>query len=366
MKAFRRKADERPAIDRGARRLIDLEEARAVMIAAALLAVFLYFIKLILLPFLLPAVLAYICTPLLDGLAARTRWPRWIFAVLFFLFFLGVGGLFAVFAGERLVVEVRSLASDLQGMLERFVRDAVGDQPVRLLGYTVDAHQFVQGALARVRDWIAQSDKLVMLAGYSVAAMMGVFLTAVLLFYFLLSGHRIARGIFWMVPPHRRALADRIWQRLDPVLTRYFVGMIVVMMYATAASYVGLKYFLGIDHAVLLALLTGILETVPVVGPTSAAIIAGLVSLRTATGIMSIIDYALYATALRLSIDQLIGPFVLGTAAHVHPVLIIFCFLAGGIVFGIPGVILAVPVALLIKSTLATLYGDEADESPST
>jgi predicted PurR-regulated permease PerM len=224
----------------------------------------------------------------------------------------------------------------------------------------------VQGALARLRDWIAQSDKLVMLAGYSVAAMMGVFLTAVLLFYFLLSGHRIASGIFWMVPPHRRALANRIWQRLDPVLTRYFVGMIVVMMYATAASYVGLKYFLGIDHAVLLALLTGILETVPVVGPTSAAIIAGLVSLRTATGIMSIIDYALYATALRLSIDQLIGPFVLGTAAHVHPVLIIFCFLAGGIVFGIPGVILAVPVALLIKSTLATLYGDEAEESPST
>jgi predicted PurR-regulated permease PerM len=74
---------------------------------------------------------------------------------------------------------------------------------------------------------------------------------------------------------------------------------------------------------------------------------------------MSIVDYALYATALRLSIDQLLGPIVLGTAAHVHPVLIIFCFLAGGITFGIPGVILAVPVALLFKSTLATLYGDE-------
>jgi predicted PurR-regulated permease PerM len=196
--------------------------------------------------------------------------------------------------------------------------------------------------------------------------MMGVFLTVVLLFYFLISGQRIARGIFWMVPPHRRALARRIWERLDPVLTRYFVGMIVVMLYATAASYVGLKYFLNVEHAALLALLTGILETVPVVGPTSAAIIAGLVSLRTASGIMSIVDYALYAVALRLSIDQLIGPFVLGTAAHVHPVLIIFCFLAGGIVFGIPGVILAVPVALLIRSTLATLYGEENDEATST
>ncbi len=362
MKAAKRKAEnERPAVDQGARRLIDLEEARAVIIAAAALAVFLYFIKLILLPFLLPAVLAYICTPLLDRLAARTRWPRWLFAVLFFAFFFIVGALFAEFAGVRMIAEARAVAADLQGTLERFARNALGNQQLHLFGNTVDAHQLVQGLLARLRDWLGQSDVLITLAGYSLVAVMGVFLTAVLLFYFLISGRRVARGIFWMVPPHRRALADRIWQRLDPVLTRYFIGIIVVMIYATAASYVGLKYFLGIEHAVLLALLTGILETVPVIGPTSAAVIAGLVSLRTATGFMSIIDYALYATALRLSIDQFIGPLVLGTAAHVHPVLIIFCFLAGGIVFGIPGIIMAVPVALLIKSTLATLYGDEAD-----
>ncbi len=95
--------------------------------------------------------------------------------------------------------------------------------------------------------------------------------------------------------------------------------------------------------------------------PTSAAILAGLVSLRTATGTANIAEYALYATVLRLSIDQLVGPIVLGRAAHAHPVLIIFCFMAGGIVLGIPGVILAVPVALVVKITLATLYGDEAE-----
>lgn len=367
MKAARRRADDqRPAIDRGEQRLIDLEEARAVILAAAALAIFLYFIKLILLPFLLPAVLAYLCTPLLDRLATRTRWPRSLFAVLFFLFFLAVGALFVDFAGTRIFLEARGLTTDLQGTLERFVRDAIGSEPVRMLGYTADAHQLVQSMLDHLRDWLGQSDKLATLVGYGLLTIMGAFLMTVLLLYFLISGHSIARGIFWIVPPHRRALANRIWKRLDPVLTRYFLGMIVVMIYATAASYVGLKYFLGIEHAVLLALLTGILETVPVIGPTAAAVIAGLVSLRTATGFMSIIDYALYATALRLSIDQFIGPLVLGTAAHVHPVLIIFCFLAGGIVFGIPGVILAVPVALLIKSTLATLYGDEAEESAST
>jgi predicted PurR-regulated permease PerM len=121
---------------------------------------------------------------------------------------------------------------------------------------------------------------------------MGAFMTVVLLFYFLASGHTVARGLFWIVPPHRRALVARIWARLDPVLMRYFIGVFVVVVYATAASYVGLGVILGIRHAVLLALLTGILETLPFIGPTSAAILAGLVALRTATGLMSIFAYA--------------------------------------------------------------------------
>ena len=110
----------------------------------------------------------------------------------------------------------------------------------------------------------------------------------------------------------------------------------------------------------LLALLTGIAETLPFIGSTAVAIIAGLVALHTASGIMSIVAFAIYATVLRLSIDQLVAPLVLGRAANVHPVLIIFCFLAGAVTFGIAGVILSVPVALTVKTTLATLYADEA------
>ena len=361
MKAAKRKSDdERPHERERAARSLDSGETRAVMLAAAGLTVFLYFIKLILLPFVLPAILAYICTPGVDYLAERTRWPRLLFAVLFFLTILAIAGLFAAFAATRIAAQAVALGTDLQSLVEKFLTEAFGGGQIQFLGHTLNAHQMAQTAADRIADWISQTDHMALFAGYSIGAIMAVFLSAVLLFYFLVSGERIARGLLWIAPPHRRGLVKRIWSRLDPVLTRYFIGMIVVVIYATTASYIGLDLVLGVHHAILLALLTGILETVPVIGPTSAAVIAGLVSLQTATGFMSILDYALYATALRLSIDQLVGPIVLGTAAHVHPVLIIFCFLAGGIVFGVPGIILAVPVALLIKSTLATLYGDES------
>ena len=340
---------------------LDLGETRAIMIGAVVLTVFLYFIKLILLPFVLAGIVAYICTPLLDWAAKRTGWPRLLFAVTLFLLLLGAGMLVVVLAGRRLFVEALGIATDFQGMLEHLTGQTIGDEPIHLFGISLSAHDIAQAALERTRDWFAQTDQIELVTGYGLAGLMGAFLTVVLLFYFLVSGSRVARGLFWIVPPHRRPLVARIWARLDPVLIRYFIGVLGVVAYATVAAYVGLGVILGIEHAVFLALLTGLLETVPVIGSTAAAIIAGLVSLRTATGIINIVEYAIYATVLRLSIDQLVGPIVLGRAAHVHPVLIIFCFLAGGVVLGIPGVILAVPFALVIKSTLATLYGDHAE-----
>ncbi len=357
------KKHDEPRLSEGARiaGTLDSGEARAIMIGAALLIVFLYFIKLILLPFILAAILAYVFTPFLDWAARRSGWPRVLFAVALFVVLVGAGSLVLSLAGQRLMTEARAISVDFERLLENFTQQVVGEERIELFGVSMNAHDIVQAVLERTRDWLGQTDQLTLFTGYGLVSIMGAFLTVVLLFYFLVDGRSVAYGIFWIVPPRRRPLVARIWARLDPLLLRYFAGMLIVILYATVAAYVGLGVILGIRHAVFLALLTGILEIVPIVGSTAAAVIAGLVSLRTATGIMSIVDYAAYATLLRLSIDQIVGPIVLGRAAHVHPVMIIFCFLAGGIVLGIPGMILAVPAALVVKSTLATLYGDEPD-----
>jgi predicted PurR-regulated permease PerM len=154
-----------------------------------------------------------------------------------------------------------------------------------------------------------------------------------------------------------------IWTVLDPVLKRYLIGVFIVVAYAAVAAYIGLGVVLGIPHAVLLALLTGVLEMIPVIGPGASAVIAGLVAVHNAAGVGAIIAYALYATALRISIDQLFGPLALGAAARLHPALVIFCFLSGALLFGMIGVIMAVPVALVVKVTLALLYDEPATET---
>ena len=157
----------------------------------------------------------------------------------------------------------------------------------------------------------------------------------------------------------------RVLARVRPVLFRYFVGVAAVVAYAGIAAYVGLAVFLKLRHPIILAALTGFLETIPVVGPLLSAVIAGWAALREAETLWSVAAYVIYAIALRLSIDQIVGPAVLGDAARIHPTLVIFCFLAGGALFGIAGVILAVPAALALRVALATIH-HEPDRAPRT
>lgn len=70
-----------------------------------------------------------------------------------------------------------------------------------------------------------------------------------------------------------------------------------------------------------------------------------------------------FAIALRLSIDNVVGPIVLGEAARIHPVVVIMSFVCGAILFGVVGLLIAVPVAVCIKVTLQQYYAEPIADS---
>jgi predicted PurR-regulated permease PerM len=333
------------------------------MLLVILAAVLINQLQWVLLPFVIAGLLAYICTPAVGWLTARTRLPRALFAVAAFLLLLLFASLLAMLGVPSLIDGLRNTITDLQGVVTDAVRGAIGGAKVTLMGEAMNAEEIAQAVMANVRSGLADAGRIAALGTAAFATMIGAILTLVLLLYFLLSGPAIARGLLALVPPRQRPLLRRVAVQSDPVVRRYFGGVIVVVVYSTSAAYLGLGFVLGIPHAALLALMTGLFETIPLVGPIAAAVIAGLVALRHANGIGPIIAYAIYATALRLSIDQLLGPLVLGAAARLHPVAVMFCLVVGGTLFGIVGVILAVPVALVLRTTLVILY-DEPPAAP--
>jgi predicted PurR-regulated permease PerM len=309
----------------------------------------------VLLPFVIAAIIAYLCAPLIDWLSGRTRLPRRPVALCLLVFLIGVAVLAAVLGLPPLLRQLQSLLADLHGTVTDFVRTMMGTRSIQLSGATLDAQRLADLITGGLQQELT-GPQLLTVAGWGVAGLFGSMLIWVLIGYFLLDGRVIAAGLLWLVPPRQRPQAEHIWRELDPLLRRYFIGVAVVVAYATAVAYLGLSLLLGLHHALILALLTGVLEVIPMVGPVAAAVIAGLVAVQQAATSLDVWAYAGYATALRLSIDQLVGPIVLGNAARVHPVVVIFGFLAGAALFGIVGMILAVPIALLVKVALSVHY----------
>ena len=332
--------------------------ARSLMplvLAIGAVGLVLHLLQGILLPFVIAAVTAYVCAPLIDWAMARARLPRWPVALCVLALLMGTAALLGFVGLPVLVGQVQSLMTDLHGAVADLMRALIGKHSVHLLGATLDPEGVADQIVGALQRWMS-GGQLLTLVVWGAAAAFGFILVWVLMGYFLVDAPAIAAGLRWLVPPGQRLLVGQVWHELNPILRRYFIGVAVVVAYATAAAYLGLGSLLGLHHALALALLTGVLEIIPVIGPLAAAVLAGLVAVEQAATARDIWAYVGYAVALRLSIDQLVGPIVLGNAARLHPVVVIFCFLAGGALFGIVGMILAVPIALLVKMTLSVLY----------
>jgi len=302
----------------------------------------------ILLPFVTAGIVALLCTPLIERVKSRTGWPRWLVCWLLLLLLSSGVLLLGWLLVPPLASDLLRVGSDLHGALQSVLQGLLGE---RLLNIQVDPAQLASDAVLRLRQWVG-GDAILVLGTLGAAGFFGFILFWVLLAYFLLDEPRISAGLVWLVPPARRSFALRVWGDLAPTLRRYFAGVAIIAAYTTLAAYLGLGAILRLHHALLLALLTGILELLPVIGPLAAAVIAGLVAIGQYGGGSHVVAYVGYATALRVSIDQLVGPIVLGRAGRLPPVLVIFCFLVGGVLFGVTGVILSVPIALAVKSLL--------------
>jgi predicted PurR-regulated permease PerM len=345
--------------DEPTRRALSAPAVAIVLVSYGVVG-FLYLIRSILLPFVLAAIAAFVCAPLIEKLSGRSPRRRWLVAAAVLLALMALvaalGYVLIPVAKEQLL----ALLGDPQRTIAGFMKVLVGEHGIRFGGATLNANQVAAKAAAGMSEMVTNGERLFTVAAWGLSGLFKLVLTWVVLAYLLLDGPEAVHGLLWLVPPRRRPFVQELCQRATPILRRYFIGVALVVVYASAAAYLGLGYVLGLKHALFLALVTGVLELVPLIGPIASAVLAGLVAVRQATSPASIIEYIGYAIALRLSIDQFIGPIVLGRAAYVRPILVIACFLIGGVLLGVVGIVIAIPVALSIKIALTMRYEQAA------
>lgn len=292
----------------------------------------------------LPVIVALLVASVLAFPAAwlkRKGWRPGLAAITVFVAaLLLLGGLLTalmpIIAGELddLGQSVREGVLEVEGWL--------AEGPLGLTDAQVS--QMTEQALDQARE---NADRIVggALSGavMAIEVTAGILLAAVILFFFLKDGERIAGWIVDRAPPDRRDLLTDLGRRAWSTLQAYIGGTAIVGVVDAVFIGIGLL-ILGVPLVAPLMVLFFFAPFFPYVGAIAAGLVAILVALVTEGPVAALLVGAVVLAVQQLE-SNLLEPVVLGRAVELHPLVVLLSLTAGAVLGGITGAFLAVPVA---------------------
>ena len=225
------------------------------------------------------------------------------------------------------------------------------DQADRLAGQlaalnaTMDDEQTALGWLNQRFDLEGQVRGLVGSgagARAAVEAVTGVFLVLVLSVYFLADFRRIRATLYRLVPAGRRPRAILIGDQIYAKIGAYLLGNLAVSAVSGVVSFACLAAF-GVPYALFLAIVVAVLDLVPVVGTLVAAVavaaVALTVSVPACLGVLGVL------AAYKVIEDYVLMPRVIGHAVSIPATVTVVAVVVGGVLAGVAGAVVAIPVA---------------------
>jgi predicted PurR-regulated permease PerM len=195
------------------------------------------------------------------------------------------------------------------------------------------------------------------------SGLLDVLMILLMALYITTDGPRIARYLRAFLPPDRHEQASRVTSRIFVRLGGWVSGQILLCVIIGFISWVGLT-LIGVPYAVVLALIAGLLEAVPNVGPFITAVPAVIIAALYSPW------QALLVAILYLLIQQVenyvIVPRVMARAVELHPLAVLLALLVGGELMGVLGAVLAVPVTAAISVIVDEIRAERIAPSVDT
>ncbi|WP_299367014.1 AI-2E family transporter [Winogradskyella sp.] len=186
----------------------------------------------------------------------------------------------------------------------------------------------------------------------------GLFSVLFISFFFLKDSQLFENGIMMFVPKGNEARSKRSWNKIKDLLSRYFVGLIFQILILFVIYTVVLLIF-GIDNALVIAFLCALLNLVPYIGPLVSGFLMLLLSMSSNLGesfsevILPKTTYVMIGFVFAQLVDNFFSqPFIFSKSVKSHPLEIFLVIIIAGILFGIVGMIVAVPAYTAIKVIL--------------
>ena len=177
-------------------------------------------------------------------------------------------------------------------------------------------------------------------------------------FYLLKDGAEIKRWLTDLFPHKSRGRVLRLFDTLLTALRAYICSQLVL---CAITGVVVLAYFklMGLPYASVFALLSGIGEFIPVLGPTVASTLGVLMTAASARELIA--QTALFYVALTQVNHNIVYPALVGKSLHLHPVAVILGVVLGGELLGAAGMFLAVPIIVIVKIVITDIYRDRRE-----
>ena len=314
--------------------------------------------------------LAYILNPLVDLIqrpfinrSCGRIMSRTLAIALSFVLLFSVLGLSAYYLTPRILDQAKTFVTNVP-VYTTSIQSTINDLNRRLARLRVSENvqtevnekinTFLDDAGTFITTLIGLS------AVYALTYLPWLILVPILAFFFLKDAQLFRVGLLRIVPVGVwRNRVDSVMSDVNDTLTAYARAQLISCLLIGTVCTIGF-YLLGNDYALLLGVLAGLLELIPLLGPLAIAFVAVTVG-----GLESgwqALWTGVFLAVLRIAQDYLFYPRIVREGIHLHPLAIILSVLAGEQVAGIPGVFIAIPVVAL----LTVLYKHVLEYTEST
>lgn len=326
-----------------------------LLVVAALLWV-IYRLTAVLLLLVLSIFFAYLVAPLVDiveqplKLGNRTiRIPRGLaIGIVYVILFVG-GGVAVYFLAPQLAAQFPEFKQQATAYYKTIV--STSDR----VNQYFKGHNMPEGVVKAVNDTflgvIARGGEVV---GLAAERMLGLIiflpwlvLIPILSFFLLKDADSFRRSALAMLPRGRlRWRGDEFFEDINHTLAAYIRAQLTACFIIGAVCSIGF-WLIGFPSPLVLGLIAGMLEFVPLVGPLCVAILVAILALlHWGFGMAFVV--LLFLGVLRVIHDYVVYPKIIGQGIHLHPLAVILAILAGAEIAGVAGIFLAIPVIAIL------------------
>lgn len=312
---------------------------------------FIYIEREILTPFVLAAIFAYIVNPLVNFLSRTVRLPRTLSVIIIYLSIVGLVVLGGVALSKRIIEE--------SSQLQQFVSDLIKRAEIEINAlpeWSKPALKETLSSLDRSKI-LALTPSLLALFPQAISRIVSFVIFLFSTFFFLKEGRAIIDKFLNFVPNDYKIEVEILIRKINSVLGGYLRGQIFMIILMSSVFFIILSVF-NVKFALILAVFSGIAEIVPFIGPIVATTLAGFVTFTSQSSnfglnpLQTTLAVVVAYIILRQIQDIFVIPFVMGKITKLHPLIVLFSVIAGGHLAGILGLILAVPIAGIVRILL--------------